>query len=66
MQIFNEIYVALNNILGVYGALNIDELHERLVEICQVTCLMRRMSLTLPTWLRNLLVLNRKVVLLLT
>ena len=34
MQIFNEIYITLNKILGEYGDLNIDELHESLVEIC--------------------------------
>ena len=48
------------------GDLNIDEIHQILVEIRQSTCLMLRMSLTLPTCLRNLIVLNRKLVLLLT
>ena len=38
----------------------------RLVQIHQITCLMLRMSLTLQTWLRNLLVLNRKMEILLT
>ena len=72
MQIFNEIYITLNKILGEYdnilltGDLNIDEIHQSLLEIYQITCLMLRMSLTLPTWLRNLLVLNCKMVLLLT
>ena len=72
MQIFNEIYITLNKRFGEYGNilltgdLNIDEIHQSLLEIYQITCLMLRMSLTLPTWLRNLLVLNRKVVLLLT
>ena len=72
MQIFNEIYITLNKRFGEYGNilltgdLNIDEIHQSLLEIYQITCLMLRMSLTLPTWLRNLLVLNRKMVLLLT
>ena len=71
MQIFNEIYITLNKIPGEYDKilltadLNVDEIHQSLDEIRQIT-LMLRMSLTLPTWLRNLLVLNRKVVLLLT
>ena len=71
MQIFNEIYITLNKIPGEYdkilltGDLNIDEIHQSLVEIRQIT-LMIKMSLTLPTWLRNLLVLNCKMVLLLT
>ena len=64
---FNEIYITLNKILGKYdnillaGDLKIDEL-----KIHQITCLMLRTSLTLQTWLRNLLVLNRKMELLLT
>ena len=68
---FNEIYITLNKIRGEYdkilltGDLNIDEIHQSLVEIRQIT-LMLRMSLTLPTCLRNLLVLNCKMVLLLT
>ena len=72
MQIFNEIYITLNKILGEYdnilltGDLNIDEIHQSLVDIRQITCLMLKMSLTLPTWLGKLLVLNRKTVLLLT
>ena len=71
MQIFNEIYITLNKIPGEYdkilltGDLNIDEIHQSLDEMRQIT-LMLRMSLTLPTWLRNLLVLNCKMVLLLT
>ena len=71
MQIFNEIYITLNKIPGEYDKilltadLNVDEIHQSLDEIRQIT-LMLRMSLTLPTWLRNLLVLNRKMVLLLT
>ena len=72
MQIFNEICITLNKILGEYdnilltGDLNIDEIHQSLVDIRQITCLMLKMSLTLPTWLGKLLVLNRKTVLLLT
>ena len=46
MQIFNEIYITLNKILGEYGDLNIDEIHQNLAEIRQITCLMLRMSLT--------------------
>ena len=71
MQIFNEIYITLNKIPGEYDKilltadLNVDEIHQSLDEIRQIT-LMLRMSLTLPTWLRNLLVLNCKMVLLLT
>ena len=71
MQIFNEIYITLNKIPGEYdkilltGDLNIDEIHQSLDDMRQIT-LMLRMSLTLPTWLRNLLVLNCKMVLLLT
>ena len=71
MQIFNEIYITLNKIPGEYekilltADLNVDEIHQSLDEIRQIT-LMLRMSLTLPTWLRNLLVLNCKMVLLLT
>ena len=71
MQIFNEIYITLNKIPGEYDKilltadLNVDEIHQSLDEIRQIT-LMLSMSLTLPTWLRNLLVLNCKMVLLLT
>ena len=66
-RFFNEIYITLNKILGKYdnillaGDLKIDEL-----KIHQITCLMLRTSLTLQTWLRNLLVLNLKMELLLT
>ena len=66
-RFFNEIYITLNKILGKYdnillaGDLKIDEL-----KIHQITCLILRTSLTLQTWLRNLLVLNLKMELLLT
>ena len=71
MQIFNEIYITLKRIPGEYdkilltGDLNIDEIHQILDEIRQIT-LKLRLSLTLSTWLRNLPVLNCKMVLLLT
>ena len=71
MQIFNEVYITLKKIPGEYdkilltGDLNIDEIHQSLVEIRQIT-LKLRMSLTLSTWFRNLPVLNCKMVLLLT
>ena len=66
-RFFNEICITLNKILGKYnniflaGDLKIDEL-----KIHQITCLILRTSLTLQTWLRNLLVLNLKMELLLT
>ena len=69
---FNEIYITLNKRFGKYGNilltgdLNIDEIHQSLLEIRQITSLMLRMSLTLPSMLRNLLALNRNMVLLLT
>ena len=67
---FNEIYITLNKILGKYdnillaGDLNINELKSGSDSSNRLSD--PKESSTLQTWLRNLLVLNRKMEFLLT